>query len=855
VSFGLTSRARRLLGPAASVVLFAVAAWVLHHELRLYHFHEILQALRNVTPARIWTAAGLTLLSYTVMTGYDALALRYIRRPLPYRNIGLASFVGYAFSNNIGLSMLAGASARYRLYSAWGLSGLEVTQVVAFCTLTLWLGFLAIGGLVFLALPVALPETFHVPFGSLRLLGLAMLAVVAAYGVVSRVKREPVKIRTLEFRMPSGRLVLLQIGLAMLDWILAGTVLFALLGPADQWSFFNFLGVFLLAQLLGLVSQVPGGLGVFETAAVLLLSPAYPAPKIFAALMAYRVLYYWLPLAVASLLLGGRELWRHKAGPARLGRLLGQAASPFLPQVIGMAVMVGGALLLFSGATPGVDRRLEGLRFIVPLPLLELSHFLGSLAGMGLILVGRGLQRRLDAAWVLSLALLATGIVASLLKGLDYEEAILLSLIVVGLLPSRKYFYRRSSLFSQRYSADWIAAIVIVAGASIWLGLLAYRHVEYSHSLWWQFAFTGDAPRFLRATVGAVTLALIVAMVRLLRPGPPAPARPGPEELARAAEVAQKSFDTAANLALLGDKYFLFSPNGQAFLMYGVEGRSWIALRDPVGPREEWPELVWRFRETADRYGGLPVFYQVSHESLPLYLDLGLTLLKIGEEARVPLADFSMEGSGRKKLRHALARMEKAGYRYEVLEPGQVSARMAELKEVSDAWLAQKNTREKSFSLGFFSPDYLAQGPAAAVFLEDRLVGFANLWLGAGQEEVSVDLMRYRPEAMDGVMDYLFTRIMLWGREQGYGWFNLGMAPLSGFEARTLAPLWSRLGAFVFRHGEHFYNFQGLRRYKQKFDPVWRPKYLASPGGLALPQIFMNLAALISGGLKGVVLK
>jgi phosphatidylglycerol lysyltransferase len=83
----------------------------------------------------------------------------------------------------------------------------------------------------------------------------------------------------------------------------------------------------------------------------------------------------------------------------------------------------------------------------------------------------------------------------------------------------------------------------------------------------------------------------------------------------------------------------------------------------------------------------------------------------------------------------------------------------------------------------------------------------------------------------------------------------MGMAPLSGLENRALAPLWNRLGAFVFRHGEHFYNFQGLRKYKEKFNPQWRPKYLAAPGGLSLPQTFTNLATLISGGIKGVVAK
>jgi phosphatidylglycerol lysyltransferase len=180
---------------------------------------------------------------------------------------------------------------------------------------------------------------------------------------------------------------------------------------------------------------------------------------------------------------------------------------------------------------------------------------------------------------------------------------------------------------------------------------------------------------------------------------------------------------------------------------------------------------------------------------------------------------------------------------------------LPELHAVSEAWLAEKHVREKRFSLGFFQPEYLQQFPMAVVYQEGKIVAFANLWLGAEKEELSLDLMRYTPDAPPGIMEYLFLQLILWGQGEGYRWFNLGMAPFSGLEDRAFAPLWNRLGAFLFRHGEHFYNFQGLRQYKEKFSPEWTPKYLASPGGLALPRILTNVATLISGGLKGVLNK
>ena len=104
-------------------------------------------------------------------------------------------------------------------------------------------------------------------------------------------------------------------------------------------------------------------------------------------------------------------------------------------------------------------------------------------------------------------------------------------------------------------------------------------------------------------------------------------------------------------------------------------------------------------------------------------------------------------------------------------------------------------------------------------------------------------------------MDFLFIELMLWGKTNGYRWFNLGMAPLSGLETHALAPAWHRFGNFIYKYAEHFYNFEGLRRYKSKFDPVWRPRYLAFPGGLALPRVLIDVTTLISGGVRELVSK
>jgi len=322
--------------------------------------------------------------------------------------------------------------------------------------------------------------------------------------------------------------------------------------------------------------------------------------------------------------------------------------------------------------------------------------------------------------------------------------------------------------------------------------------------------------------------------------------------LERARPIIERSARTYPNLAYRRDKALLFSPEGNALLMYGRIGRSWIAMGDPVGPEAEARALARRFRDECARRRRWSVFFEVRPEHLDWYFDLGLTLTQLGEEARVALGRFDLQRPELARVRQARAKLAREGYRFEILPREEVPAALPALMRVSQAWLARKSTREKGFSSASFDERYLAFFPVAVVRRDGEIVAFANLWQGAGKEELSVDLMRRLPGSPNGTMDLLFSELLQWGREAGYRWFNFGMAPLSGLHARRGAPLWNRLATFVYRHGEHFYNFRGLRAYKEKFRPVWTPLYLASPGGAALPAVLLDVTALIAGGYGGI---
>lgn len=846
----------RWIGPALSAVLLGVAIWFLDDLLTTTQFDDVLAELAALPWQNVAAAVAFTVLSYAVLVLYDKLALAHVGRKLPLLKVAVTSFTSYVFAHNIGFGLVTGGSVRYRLYGNAGLSAIEIGTVSLFCGLTFAVGITLMSGVALLTEPASvLAGIPDLPEWLGRALGLACLAAVAAYVACCAFLREPIEIRGVAFRFPRLSLCLGQIAVSVFDLTLAALAMYAVLPQLASVTPLAFIGAYVLAIIAGAISNLPGGLGVFEVALVLLL-PDQPPDTVLAGALAYRVIYYLIPFALAALLIVAFEVGQRGRFLRSIGGALGGLLVRFAPQLSGAFVLAAGIVLLISGASPSTESRLEPLNSIVPLALVEASHLLASIIGLMLVILARALMRRLDAAYYLAIAGLGAGILFSLLKGFDYEEAIILGVVLAIVALSRKEFYRRTPLFADPFTPTWLLTVATVIGTSAWIGFFSYRHVEYDHDLWWTFALNADAPRFLRALLVVTVGALALGLYQALRPSRPLNKTPSRDDLAAAKQIIANAATTDANLALLGDKQFLFNETASGFVMYGAQGGSLIAMGDPVAPdlagREE---LAWSFRELCDAHDHRPVFYQVTEDNLPIYIDMGLSLQKLGEEAVIPLQDFSLQGSQRRDLRQSHTRAVREGLTFNVVPPADIDSVIDQLKAVSDSWLSEKSTREKTFSIGAFSTAYIANFPIAVARANDRIVGFANIWQSGHQEELSVDLMRHVDNAPYGVMDFLFAETMLWGKAQGYRAFNLGLAPLSGLENHPLAPIWQRIGAFTFRHGENFYNFEGLRRYKAKFAPHWRAKYVAAPGGLNVPAALFDVATLISGGIKGLIAK
>jgi phosphatidylglycerol lysyltransferase len=382
--------------------------------------------------------------------------------------------------------------------------------------------------------------------------------------------------------------------------------------------------------------------------------------------------------------------------------------------------------------------------------------------------------------------------------------------------------------------------------------LFSFKHVPYQHGLWLQFDADAELPRALRALLAGAVVLVAGSVLALLRP-PRIAARPVTrDEVAQAVTIMRWQDNPEANLVRMRDKQLLFAEDGSAFLMYGVQGSSWIALGDPIGAPSAADELAWRLREMADRAGGRVAFYQVEPGNLPRYVDMGLVPFKLGEEASVNLETFSLEGSSRKGLRQALSRGERDGLMMQIVDPPHDATLLATLRRVSDQWLQTRQAREKRFSLGAFDDAYIGNVPIAIVRRGEAIVAFASLMTTDTGSEAAVDLMRHVDDAPASTMLYLFVKLLLHFQSRGCRRFHLGMAPLSGLEEHPLASTWHRFGHLIYNRGERYYNFRGLRLFKEKFDPDWEPRYLVTQGGINPLLVMADLSTLISGGVQGV---
>jgi phosphatidylglycerol lysyltransferase len=502
-----------VLGP----LLFFAAVWVMHETLKGYRYRDLAAMIWQTPGPRLAACVGFTFLSYLLLTTFDFMALRYVRRRHPWPQVAFVSFLSYVFSHNIGFSILGGGAVRLRLYGLMGLPPGVIVRVIAFCSATYLLGLVGLGGaLILWKPPPAMPPVPWFGWSSAYPIATVCLAVVAAYLAWSVLSRRPVRVGGTEIPAPQPGLAVVQTVLAAADWALAATALWSLLPAGVRPSFPEFVAVYMVGQLAGGLSHVPGGLGVFESS-VLLLFPGAPGAEVVGALLVYRIIYYLIPFTVATVALGASEAAARRALFGRAARAARQSLPFLAPPLFAGLTVAGGFVLLLSAGLRVSPSRLATWSAYAPLAAVELSHVAAALSGAVLIWVGWAIHRRLAAGWRVAIWALGLGAVASLLKGGQFVTAGLAAAILLGLLPCARYFPRRTRLTGEPMPLGWSVATGAALALALWIGWFLSARADQPDLDWLRFGWDASRPRFLRAAAAVLAATAAAAAVRVAR--------------------------------------------------------------------------------------------------------------------------------------------------------------------------------------------------------------------------------------------------------------------------------------------------------------------------------------------------
>ncbi len=503
---------KRWLSLAITIALFGVALVILRHLLADYSLAQIVASLHRIGWRYIWASLGLTVLGYGALVGYDYLSLRLAGHPIALRHMWSSSFISHAVQNSAPMSIVAGGGLRYRLFSKLGITGSVTATVVAGNLLTFVIGLFAVAGLSFVIAPIPIPPLFHLPITSLRPLGVVFLVLVAAALLYAEFGSGRLRLWRLAIDLPRGSMLRSQLLVSIADWLLSSTALYVLLIAAGPVSYSKFLSGYLLVEIVTQVFPLPGGIGVFEAAMLLLRPPELAAPFETVALLVYRVVYFLVPLFFATGILALQASDTHKHHTPPVVRV----ARELTPHVFAVLTFISGIVLLVFTTLPDHSTGFAWLGQVLRLALIEGSHLIGSMVGMGLLLLAFGLERRLRSAFHMTVGLLLLGIPAALLRSVDAPTAALLTVLLMLLLTARREFDRTIPVSAEPLNAGWMAAVVVAVAGLGWLGIyLQVRH-QYSASLWWRFALAEDAPRTLRVAIGVLMAGLIFVVARLV---------------------------------------------------------------------------------------------------------------------------------------------------------------------------------------------------------------------------------------------------------------------------------------------------------------------------------------------------
>ncbi|GHP15206.1 phosphatidylglycerol lysyltransferase [Lentilactobacillus fungorum] len=600
--------------------------------------------------------------------------------------------------------------------------------------------------------------------------------------------------------------------------------------------------IFVVANVAGVVSMIPGGLGSFDIFVIIGLGfIGVTRSDALVWILLYRLFYYLLPFIV------GVGLFIHDTGHKlnefldELPRILIQRVA----QVFLTAFMYfSGIMMLLFATVPNVVIMNRLYVRLVPYSIFFVSHMMNIIVAFLLIGLGSGIWARTKRAFWPTVVVVILSIINTW-----FNEAFTWRMITIFVVILVTLWLSRGVLYRDRMANSWGALvlnssifIVTFVGYTL-IGIAANRHSPLHFDA--AYLFPSEAI-WLVGFIGLLIAMLVLVATNLYLTAN----RPGwlkqPFDEARVKAVIQQFGGTEdSHLAFLKDKQiYFYQEDGvdQVFFMYKPIADKLLIMGEPVGNPEKVEAAINDFMVAADKNGLKLLFYEINQALTMGLHENGFDFIKTGEDGLVDLAQFTLSGKRHRGERALMHKFDREGYQFEIIKPPFSPELMQKLRQISDEWLAGKV--EKGFSLGFFDDDYLNQAPIAVMRdADDEIVAFANIMPDGNQVTTSIDLMRSSAKAPSGIMDGILIHLYEESLEKGFKYFDLGMSPLSNVGMSKFSFTQERIVHLIYQYGYKFYRFEGLRSYKDKYVDKWEPKYIAYYRGSSL--VFSVLQVLL----------
>ena len=592
-------------------------------------------------------------------------------------------------------------------------------------------------------------------------------------------------------------------------------------------NFSNLVLIYCVSNVFGQISLMQDGLVVSDLLQIHLLSKLIEPRAAIIAILMYRMVSSVIPWIISLIMILRRIYDNYNTD---------QHKKQFAFNILSIFTLIVGIILCLSVATPSILLRIKFLRRFVKKDVLVLARFITLTSGGLLILLSQGIKKSVKKSFYIAETVLLISVFSTLLKGLDIEESIITLILGIVMYIMKDGFTEKAIKFSTKYFANTIIKLSSVTVFFIFISNSVRKVNFFSSHRKYSLQYLIENKKFILLYV--LFVLILSYLAQYTRTKKITFSKLTDEDFSKIDKFLDEyGGNEFSHLVYLNDKNVYFDKTNTVMIMYRPVQNSVIVLGDPIGKKENFVEAINDFIIYCNEYHMNVCFYEINGENLELYCDQGFRFVKVGQDATLNLNEFSLVGKKNRTWRHVINNFDKGNYEFKVEEA--TDNLLSQMKVVSDKWLGNKN--EMGFSLGFFDEDYLKRTKIACIYKGNELLAFANLQPFYDNKTLSIDLMRYDRSNEDGLMDFIFIKLILWGQDNNFEKFYLGMAPLSKVGDKIYSKKKEKILNIVYNTQNKIYNFKGLRNYKDKFKPDWSNKYIAYTSDFNLPYILINV--------------